>query len=357
MDCKWEKCLQDNHGCHTCRDQDDIGPAPPVPSGWKPDETMLRRMFLAGKDNQGRPWPPPLGEDLCDSWWGGIQKDSHKRAFQQIPLKIAHATRDDKPTIFCGIYTMEAAHSKTIRAMRETWAPRCDGWLAFSTKSDPRIPALNIEHQGKEEYTNMWQKSRAIWKYIGENYMDKYDYFILGGEDLFLIVDNLRAYLATLPGGPEADHFVGRRFKGQGPNNYFNSGGAGYVLSRATLRKYITRGFTHPDCAPEEHSAMEDVFMAQCLRRVFKIGLTDTRDAKGRERFHPFAPGSHLTWQRAQPGKEGWYHLYNQEWGLKYGTDCCAPDSVSFHFIKRGAMVRHLHSMLYECGKLTDWMY
>ena len=164
---------------------------------------------------------------------------------------------------------------------------------------------------------------------------------------MFVIVDNLRAYLGTLPGGPDEDHFVGRRFKGYGPNNYFNSGGAGYALSRGTLRKYIQQGYDNQqDCAAHKHTPMEDVMMAQCLRKLFNIGLTDTRDDQGRERFHPFAPGSHLT--RTGTEKD-WYTDYNQEWGLKYGKDCCAPDSVSFHYIKKATMVRHLHGLLYEC--------
>lgn len=38
----------------------------------------------------------------------------------------------------------------------------------------------------------MWQKSRAIWKYIDRHYKNDYDWFVLGGDDIFLIVENLR---------------------------------------------------------------------------------------------------------------------------------------------------------------------
>ena len=47
--------------------------------------------------------------------------------------------------------------------------------------------------------------------------------------------------------------------------------------------------------------------IARCLNYL-GIHFTDTRDAHGRERFHPFAPGTHLDWK---PSKEGeppdWY--------------------------------------------------
>ena len=160
---------------------------------------------------------------------------------------------------------------------------------------------------------------------------------------------NLRNYLQTLD--PAEDHFVGRRFKGYGKDNYFNSGGSGYALSRSILRKYVDEGWSHPDCAPTRTTSMEDVMIAQCLRKVFNVGLTDTRDAEGRERFHPFAPGSHLHWKPPKEGEKDWYFDYNREWPVQLGVKCCAPDSVSFHYIKKPAMVRHMYALLYQCGK------
>ena len=155
--------------------------------------------------------------------------------------------------------------------------------------------------------------------------------------------------MAGLNQSPEDDLFAGRRFKGYGNDNYFNSGGSGYVLSRGTLRKYMEQGVDAPQCEVHTHTAMEDVMIARCLRKLFGIGLTDTRDAQDRERFHPFAPATHLFWEPPGPDKHDWYADYNKEWGIKLGTDCCAPDSVSFHYIKKPAMMRQLFKLLYEC--------
>lgn len=258
---------------------------------------------------------------------------------------------DDAPKILCMLYTIESAHATTIRAIRETWASHCDGFLAFSNYSDPRIPAYRLVHEGPEDYYNMWQKVRSIWKFVGTHYLDQFDWFFQGGDDLFVLPQNLRNYLRTLDDPQHQDHFVGRRFKGYGNNNYFNSGGSGYALSRATLRKYVTQGWNDPACIPTRKTAMEDVMIAQCFRTLFNISLTDTRDDQGRERFHPFAPGTHYHWQPPQLGSKDWYADYNTEWPPKLGKDCCAPDSVSFHYIKKPAMVRHMFALLYECGK------
>lgn len=247
------------------------------------------------------------------------------------------------------VYTMKENHATNIRAIRETWGSGCDGFLAFSTLSDPRIPTISLPHEGKEAYENMWQKVRSIWHFVGTHYLDDFDFFFQGGEDLFVIPQNLKEYLSTV-GDPEDDHFIGRRFKGYGNNNYFNSGGAGYALSRGTLRKYITEGFEHPKCYAKKTTSMEDVMIAGCLRDAFGVGMTDTRDSELRERFHPFAPGGHYSWKPPAPGKKDWYADYNEEWPPLLKEKCCAPDSVSFHYIKKPAMVRHLHALLYNCS-------
>ena len=265
-----------------------------------------------------------------------------------VPI-TAQPDRPNGPKILCMVYTMESAHHNNIRAIRETWASHCDGFLAFSTASDPRIPAISLPHEGEESYYNMWQKVRSIWKFVGTHYVDQFDWFFQGGDDLFVLPQNLRNYLSTLDAA--GDHFVGRRFKGYGDDNYFNSGGSGYALSRGILKKYIDKGWEHPDCAPKRKTSMEDVMIAQCLRRVFKVGLTDTRDEAGRERFHPFSPGAHYTWQPPGPGNKDWYEDYNREWPVKLGEQCCAPDSVSFHYIKKPTMVRHLWALFNYCDR------
>ncbi len=283
-----------------------------------------------------------------------FQMDNTTIVLDKVPLSIPSPnTGNTTPKVLCMIYTMKEQHATNIRAMRETWASYCDGFLAFSTANDPRLPAISLPHDGPEEYNNMWQKVRSIWKFVGTHYLEDFDFFFQGGEDLFVIPQNLKHYLQTLLDHDgktsDDDYFVGRRFKGYGNNNYFNSGGAGYALSRGTLRKFIHDGWNHPQCSPNHKTAMEDVMIAQCLRVVFGIGLTDTRDFKGRERFHPFAPATHLYWRPPREGQKDWYKDYNEEWPPLLDEMCCAPDSVSFHYIKKPAMVRHLFALLNGC--------
>lgn len=363
--CSWRQCLdptgQSAKCTPYCRESDqDMQPLPiAMPGSWIPDVEITRRMFLKGVDGNGNAFPPPLDDELCEPMGPfGQKNDINKDMIDAVNVQIMD---DDgavsQPTrILCMVYTMADAHAGRIRAMRETWAGRCDGFLAFSTESDPRIPAISLPHEGAEAYGNMWQKVRSIWRFVGEHYADEFDYFFLGGDDLFVIPENLRSYLSTLESSDE-DHFVGRRFKGYGQSNYFNSGGAGYALSRGLLKRYYSV-LDDKGCAPHATTSMEDVNTAACLRNVLGVGLTDTRDAQGRERFHPFAPGTHYTYKPTHDKNMGWYEDYNKEWGIKLGADCCAPDSVSFHYIKKAPMVRHIYKLLYDgCPRGTGRRY
>eukprot|EP00547_Thalassionema_nitzschioides_P010634 CAMPEP_0194257430 /NCGR_PEP_ID=MMETSP0158-20130606/39014_1 /TAXON_ID=33649 /ORGANISM="Thalassionema nitzschioides, Strain L26-B" /LENGTH=227 /DNA_ID=CAMNT_0038996467 /DNA_START=238 /DNA_END=917 /DNA_ORIENTATION=+ len=215
-------------------------------------------------------FPPPLSDEFCEkmSVDGGKQNDENQAALSAIGLTVSSYTSVSATRVLCMVYTMKDAHATKIRAIRETWGPRCDGFLAFSTESDPRIPAISIPHDGPESYENMWQKVRSIWKFVHNHYLDDFDYFFLGGDDLFVIPDNLKVYLSTLSDDSAAEnafHFAGRRFKGYGSNNYFNSGGAGYALSRQTLLEFRKVMEEH-DCSPTVKTSMEDVMIAQCLR-------------------------------------------------------------------------------------------
>jgi glycoprotein-N-acetylgalactosamine 3-beta-galactosyltransferase len=355
----WRTCFNEQHECPgLCRDsEDDLRTKSDtlnVPENWIPDVTMLRRMLMKGTDQHGNPWPPPLDKELCEPMnpSGGKSGDINKDLLDAVPIRgMPLVEQDDgsySPKILCIVYTMEESHATKIRAMRETWAGGCDGFLAFSTKSDPRIPAISIPHQGEESYFNMWQKVRSMLEFVGKHYLEDFDFVFQGGDDLFVMPGNLRNYLKHAVSDPEQDFFAGRRFR-QTEDVYFNSGGAGYAISRGTLRKYITQGINHPLCSPNMKTPQEDVEIAQCFRKLFNIGLVDTRDADGRERFHPFAPGTHFTLQHPKPSERDWYEDYNVEWPFKLGKDCCAPDSVSFHYVKKPAMVRHLHSLLYHC--------
>ena len=285
----WRSCFQSpptEDGTNQplgCRENPSaFGTAPKVDSDWIPDVSMIRTMLMHGKDRNGSPFPPPLDKELCENIGvsGEKQDDSNKECLHQTGIKAigmlnsttvtidpsnhyggggdAKQITVPAPNLMCLVYTMADAHSNRIQSMRETWAGGCDGFLAFSTESDPRLPAISLPHDGPEEYRNMWQKVRSIWKFVGQNYLEDFDWFFIGGDDLFVMPHNLKTYLASLAYKDQADpktkeYFAGRRFNAGG-QNYFNSGGAGYALSQATLRKFLANIDDVEHCSARKHT-------------------------------------------------------------------------------------------------------
>jgi glycoprotein-N-acetylgalactosamine 3-beta-galactosyltransferase len=236
-------------------------------------------------------------------------------------------------------------------------SPKCDGFMIASTKTDQSLGTVQIDHDGEEKYENIWQKIRSVWSYVYDNYYNDYDWFHIGGDDLYVIVENLRLYLesdvirsaANGGGDPlsswdepyQTPLFLGRRFaEGGDMKRIFNSGGSGYTMNKAAL-KALVRSF--PVCRPNLKTFAEDVMVAECFRNQGILPFP-TRDLQGGERYMPFLPGHHYGYRPPKTGKD-WYPTYAVE-ELKVGVDHCAEHSVAFHYATPDLMKR-IHSILY----------
>ena len=161
--------------------------------GYVHDETNLHRN------------PPSFNMDKNDLVNACSRKDNnYKMLTEKVFVDVegdAQATRDlggpeNRVKLFCLVYTTEKGHDNLPR-IRETWGQKCDGFMVGSTKTDPSLDTVEIPHEGPEEYDNIWQKVRSMWSYIYDNYYDKYDWFHIGGDDYYLLVENLKLYLES----------------------------------------------------------------------------------------------------------------------------------------------------------------
>jgi glycoprotein-N-acetylgalactosamine 3-beta-galactosyltransferase len=97
------------------------------------------------------------------------------------------------------------------------------------------------------------------------------------------------------------------------------------------ISQVLGQNIDTPKCWPHQRGFWEDVNVATCLSSSPEhIVPYDTRDPLGRERFHPFNPGNHLTY-RIPPKNPDWYAKYNPN--LKIGFECCSAESISFHYL------------------------
>jgi hypothetical protein len=245
--------------------------------------------------------------------------------------------------IFCGVFVTGRSHMERLPALRDTWALHCNGFLAFSTENDDSIPAINLPHIGEERYSNMWQKSRSIWKYIHTFYRDDFDWFLLGGDDMYVIMEHLRWFLdredmKVYQASNEGKHgvYLGRKLI-EPASALFNAteyvtGGPGYILDRQAL-SVLWNNIDQEHCNPYVLSPAEDVFVGDCLARSTpSIHPFETRDELNRQRFLQYAPGTSYLY-----GRGDWPKNVSSHWLSKYdhnistGHDCCSDTMIGIH--------------------------
>ena len=354
--------------------------APPLEDRWVLSDSD--RAALALVINQGRRRKGAYEEDA--------EKDINDRRSDSA-AHMQPSTSHNQSRLFCGIFTQhEARQSGVLSAIRDTYGRRCGGFVAFSDEDDPGTNSIALElPMGPQHYTNMWQKTRALWTYLATHHVHPrlfrdlpltppvvpmtnsgegsgsaatenvtetgtetkagrhFEWFVVGGDDMYILPENLLAFLqsdavrhASRQGS--APMYLGRPLRAS-QSLLYNTGGPGYVLNARAVAALYNLLQTDA-CLPQVRSSLEDLFVAECLRQV-GIRAAATHDELHRERFHWNAPGVEY-----EAVDEFYLHQTMPERGglkVKSGGASTAPDSVAFHDIKPAAYMRAVHSMLY----------
>nr|XP_040045340.1 glycoprotein-N-acetylgalactosamine 3-beta-galactosyltransferase 1 isoform X1 [Gasterosteus aculeatus aculeatus] len=222
--------------------------------------------------------------------------------------------------ILCWIMTGPKNLESRTKHIRETWAKRCNKVLYMSSvETDFPTVKLNVS-EGRE---NLYWKTIRAFQYIHQHHLDEADWFVKADDDTFMVIENLRYTLSSLD--PEKPFYLGRRFTPFIRQGYM-SGGAGYVLSKEALRRFV-KGFDSGNCT--HFSTLEDMALGKCMETM-KVEPADSRDVKGRQTFHPYPPDHYLV--RQPPRPRPWYLLYDHYAPVE-GPGCCSDFVISFHYI------------------------
>jgi glycoprotein-N-acetylgalactosamine 3-beta-galactosyltransferase len=299
-------------------------------------------------------------------------KKLHKTpVFNQIRIANASST----PRILCFIMTHTQATLKT-KAVQKTWGRKCDKLILASNESDTKIGAVSMASNAS--YSGLWNKLNETLEYIWRHHRNEgYDWVFKADDDTFVIMENLKAYLAS----PEVTKDMhkpvihGRRYSSPlygnlekrevyfaNPKNadfgkrfyqkmdrkapvLYNYGGSGYAMNFPYVEKFleVMKGPDTLHGSPPEDQA-HAVVMA-----FHDIWPSNTRDKTGRERFHPEDP-------RVMYGmSEEKHRLFNDNHqatgGLSIGAACCSEKSISFHHVKPKDMVA-MDWKFYKCRGL-----
>ncbi|XP_055923159.1 glycoprotein-N-acetylgalactosamine 3-beta-galactosyltransferase 1-like [Eupeodes corollae] len=245
--------------------------------------------------------------------------NNKKNSIENISLatRLYNETR-----VLCWILTGPANHMKRAIHIKKTWGSRCNKLLFMSSAEDEELGTIKLPvGEGRK---NLWFKTREAFKYIWDNHRNDADWFLKADDDTYVIAENLRAFL--YPYSTDSPVYFGCKFKPHVRQGYM-SGGAGYVLSREALRRFVELAYPNKTICRQNHGGSEDMEMGYCLQNVGVVA-GDSRDEDKRGRFFPSGPQSHIIAR----DKSHWYWRY-----IFYATDdglnCCSDHAISFHYI------------------------
>ena len=239
--------------------------------------------------------------------------------------------------IYCWILTTKSGVGSKAAAVNYTWAPRCNKHVFFASaygvesmpNGDPVTQAPGQEKfdfdfssgvrknystpngdsfstitlgdilfiDTPEGYQNLTEKSREIIQFIYMTELNNFDWFLKADDDTYIIMENLRFYLKPMVSSKPA--YIGYHLEPSWFDSPYMSGGAGYVFSKAGLRRLVEKGL-HIKGSCRERGSFEDLEVGRCALRS-GVQIYSSLDKFERESFHPdnlqdYIPGPPLQW-------------------------------------------------------------
>ncbi|XP_046371155.2 glycoprotein-N-acetylgalactosamine 3-beta-galactosyltransferase 1-like [Haliotis rufescens] len=225
----------------------------------------------------------------------------------------------NRTRILCWVMIRDGGNVKA-RALRATWGKRCDKLLFFGI--DDEFAAIDLRTQEGKRF--LAAKTFTCLKYIHKYHLNDADWFLKADDDTYIVMENLKYFLSEE--NPELPIYFGEFFNPYDTKYLrYNSGGAGYVLSREALRRYGELALLRSVCA--DPGGPEDKEIGYCLRQL-GVEIGDTTDRFGKSRFHYDRADLHAVGDVKQ-----WYRDFM---GARYrrGTDTMSDYPVSFHYLQ-----------------------
>ena len=201
------------------------------------------------------------------------------------------------------------------------------------------------------------------------------DFAFFVNDHTYVIPEHLCKYLEHKH--PSQDMYHGHAMK-NGNSLIFNSGAAGYVLSRETMKGLVKKWDEEDETCLVKNGAKwlqgnPGLVTTQCLKEKLNVLAVDTRHHGKWHRFHAFPLTRMVTgdvdqWYRNKHvGMDELMKTDESYNTLLAGADCCAQDTISFHYVEfkesralfatREALLKNPHMTDHELKSLmlAEW--
>ena len=155
---------------------------------------------------------------------------------------------------------------------------------------DPSMPFVYLNLT--DIYERVTEKHLATIKYVSDNIIEEFDWFLYANDDTYVIMENLRYFLAdkcadekTLYGKIMKYNREGGEMYRSGDNSKgFIQGGSGWLASRESIRLFANTLQKIPKFCVMRKGQWEDQEISNCYRKI-DVYPGETRDSENKERF------------------------------------------------------------------------
>ncbi|XP_063964419.1 glycoprotein-N-acetylgalactosamine 3-beta-galactosyltransferase 1-like [Lytechinus pictus] len=260
---------------------------------------------------------------------------------REILAGVTQQGRLNKTRLLCWIMTSPMTLETKASTIARTWSKKCHHTLYMSSRNSTNFPGTVIGLEVADGRPALWNKTRKSLEYIYKHHFNDADWFLKADDDTYVVVENLMAFLSNRD--PAEPVYYGFDFnttlpylKSKSKKIDYPSGGAGYVISREALKRFVEVGLKNrTGCCPGGYSDWpEDMCLGLCMESV-GVRSEDHRDQFGRFRFLPIALKYFL-----DDGSAPLEWLHGQStYGITRGKYCCSESLISIHYVKPGDML------------------
>ena len=210
------------------------------------------------------PPPRPLNTRICQELQDAVKPTKPQRLGDEIRIR---------ELLFIGVMTSQRLLLTRAKGVYDTWGKQVPGRLVFfAGKGDktPRVDFPVVYLTVPDNVHPPQRKSLAMLKFIHDNYIDSFQWFVRADDDVYIRTGKLAAYLSKIDSsealllgqaGQGKKHERGKLGLRDGDN--FCIGGPSIIISQTVL-KMVTPHLQY--CSNNTATFHEDTEVGRCLR-------------------------------------------------------------------------------------------